>query len=232
MKNLKVTKLILPNTNSLFDTVDGKLLFVQERMGRDMITINGKWHKVHAVTDDNSRINNIKDGDSVILKNGEMKTVKDIKREAAVGVDVHFYEWSNGKHDVCQINDILYFVIARHEDFSWGTLQEIERLHNNNKINEGMNLLFECEYPVEHKMYKNHNLKVESVVGKESNELYKREQQHIQELNNDSAELASLKQTILESDLKNYFPKRDMSFHDKVLFAIAEVCDLKNKEKN
>lgn len=42
----------------------------------------------------------------------------------------------------------------------------------------------------------------------------------------DSAELRSLKQSILESSLRKYFPQRDMSFHDKVVFAIADATDL------
>lgn len=45
------------------------------------------------------------------------------------------------------------------------------------------------------------------------------------QLHNDSAELRSLKMSILESRLKEYFPKREMSFHDKVVFAIGELTD-------
>jgi hypothetical protein len=37
------------------------------------------------------------------------------------------------------------------------------------------------------------------------------------------AELRSLKQSIIESPLKDYFPNKEMSFHDKVVFAISEM---------
>jgi hypothetical protein len=36
-------------------------------------------------------------------------------------------------------------------------------------------------------------------------------------------ELSSLKTTLYQSNLKHYFPEREMSFHDKVLFSIAEM---------
>lgn len=58
------------------------------------------------------------------------------------------------------------------------------------------------------------------------------DEKEIQELHNNSAELMSLKQTILESDLKKYFPKKEMSFHDKVVFAIANVCENKLSEND
>lgn len=40
------------------------------------------------------------------------------------------------------------------------------------------------------------------------------------ELHQQVAELRSLKQSIAESKLKDYFPKKEMSFHDKVVLAI------------
>jgi hypothetical protein len=48
----------------------------------------------------------------------------------------------------------------------------------------------------------------------------------VQELHEKHAELRSLKQSILESRLKDYFPKKDMSFHDKVVLAIDSVTSL------
>jgi hypothetical protein len=45
----------------------------------------------------------------------------------------------------------------------------------------------------------------------------------------DSAELSSLKSSVYASGLKDYFPAKDMSFHDKVLFAIAELVDKVNQ---
>jgi hypothetical protein len=45
----------------------------------------------------------------------------------------------------------------------------------------------------------------------------------LEELHEKSAELRSLKQSILESPLKKYFPKKEMSFHDKVVFAIHDA---------
>lgn len=51
------------------------------------------------------------------------------------------------------------------------------------------------------------------------------------QLHNESAELRSLKVSILESRLKEYFPKREMSFHDKVIFAIGELTDKIEKLK-
>lgn len=40
-----------------------------------------------------------------------------------------------------------------------------------------------------------------------------------------AAELRSLKQSIIESGLKKYFPVKDMSFHDKVVVAISTATD-------
>lgn len=40
-----------------------------------------------------------------------------------------------------------------------------------------------------------------------------------------AAELRSLKQSIIESGLKKYSPVKDMSFHDKVVFAISTATD-------
>lgn len=37
------------------------------------------------------------------------------------------------------------------------------------------------------------------------------------------AELSSLKTTLCQSTLKAYFPEREMSFHDKILFSIADM---------
>jgi hypothetical protein len=42
----------------------------------------------------------------------------------------------------------------------------------------------------------------------------------------EAAELKSIKVSIYESPLKDYFPDKDMSFHDKVIFAIHKVCEL------
>jgi hypothetical protein len=44
-------------------------------------------------------------------------------------------------------------------------------------------------------------------------------------------ELRSLKQSITESALKSYFPSRDMSFHDKVVFAIHDLESLLQKHQ-
>lgn len=38
-----------------------------------------------------------------------------------------------------------------------------------------------------------------------------------------SAELSSLKQTLSESSLSKYFPNKEMSFHDSVILAIANM---------
>jgi hypothetical protein len=46
-------------------------------------------------------------------------------------------------------------------------------------------------------------------------------QEEIDELYARSAELSSLKKTLAESPLAKYFPKKDISFHDKVILAIA-----------
>lgn len=51
----------------------------------------------------------------------------------------------------------------------------------------------------------------------------------IEELSQASAELYSLKQSIWESALKSYMPKKEMSFHDKVVFAIDEVVSENEK---
>jgi hypothetical protein len=45
----------------------------------------------------------------------------------------------------------------------------------------------------------------------------------ITELREASVELQSLRQTIKESVLAKYFPKKEMSFHDKVALAIGEM---------
>jgi hypothetical protein len=55
-------------------------------------------------------------------------------------------------------------------------------------------------------------------------------QEEIDEWVNSSAELRSLKISILQSDLKDYFPQKEgMSFHDKVVFAISIMAE---KAKN
>lgn len=43
----------------------------------------------------------------------------------------------------------------------------------------------------------------------------------IERLHAESAELSSLKRSISESQLAKFFPQKEMSFHDKVVFAIA-----------
>lgn len=45
------------------------------------------------------------------------------------------------------------------------------------------------------------------------------------DLYSQSAELMSLRQSILESRLVNFFPKRPESFHDKVVFAISNLLE-------
>jgi len=48
--------------------------------------------------------------------------------------------------------------------------------------------------------------------------------EEIQQLHANSAELSSLRQSILGSELKKYFPQKEgMSFHDKVVFAISSL---------
>ena len=42
-------------------------------------------------------------------------------------------------------------------------------------------------------------------------------------VDDNTAELRSLKQTIIESGILKFAPKHEMSFHDKVVFAIAEL---------
>jgi hypothetical protein len=42
-------------------------------------------------------------------------------------------------------------------------------------------------------------------------------------LNQKAAELHSLKMSLLESKLVKYFPKREMSFHDKIVLAIDKA---------
>ena len=52
----------------------------------------------------------------------------------------------------------------------------------------------------------------------------------LHELNEASAELRSLKQSILESPLKDYFPKKEgISFHDAVVFAIHKLGESKGE---
>jgi len=48
-------------------------------------------------------------------------------------------------------------------------------------------------------------------------------------VDDNTAELRSLKQTIIESGLLKFAPKHEMSFHDKVVFAIAELKDASDK---
>jgi hypothetical protein len=46
-----------------------------------------------------------------------------------------------------------------------------------------------------------------------------------------SAELNSLKTMLAESSLKEYFPARNASLHDKVLFAIAKMTEIINSKQ-
>jgi hypothetical protein len=57
------------------------------------------------------------------------------------------------------------------------------------------------------------------------------DQQELDELYAKSAELSSLKQTINESPLAKYFPKKKMSFHDKVILAIINMDYLIENKK-
>jgi regulator of replication initiation timing len=59
---------------------------------------------------------------------------------------------------------------------------------------------------------------------KEENERLKAENT---ELHLKAAELHSLRMSILESPLKKYFPEKDISFHDKVVFAIHDLVHVK-----
>ena len=63
--------------------------------------------------------------------------------------------------------------------------------------------------------------------------------EHVSDMTDDEAraELMSIRQSILESPLKKHFPSKDISFHDKVMFAIhsatsqpdlMEVCEHPN----
>ena len=45
----------------------------------------------------------------------------------------------------------------------------------------------------------------------------------LREVEDESAELRSLKQSLAESGLKQYFPKREMSFHDKVVLGVSTL---------
>ena len=51
-------------------------------------------------------------------------------------------------------------------------------------------------------------------------------------LSQESVELSSLKQSIIESPLYKFFPKKEMSFHDKVVFAIASINEELEKAFN
>jgi hypothetical protein len=56
------------------------------------------------------------------------------------------------------------------------------------------------------------------------------EQKELQQLHADSSELISLRQSILESRLKEYFPSKEISFHDKVVLAIAALTEQKGDD--
>lgn len=61
---------------------------------------------------------------------------------------------------------------------------------------------------------------IKAIYGSTSWNMATKKEKEIDQLNEQVAELLSLKRSIIESRLKEFFPKREMSFHDKVVLAI------------
>ncbi len=68
-----------------------------------------------------------------------------------------------------------------------------------------------------------------TVIVHKEREMVKVDKELYDDFVNAAAELRSLKQSILEGPLTKYFPKREnISFHDKIVFAIDDACTKKD----